>query len=254
MAHAIVPFVLPATQDALRQPEKWNSDWENITKSIERVSPDDLVHSSAVQLAMDPDGMDPMLLEHQTLLGNLCHLQVRITADALVYFARHNLEVRWMNASAALRGKHILIGLSNACSMARNLHDIRIYCGRELRLSHLRGDGRIVLDLLKTVMVENPLQVPEKPAYVPNPAWDEYAEVQRQSAPNDSEKLALGRILVLRTKLICKFQDQTSVPMAKLPCRSCPPLYFTIFPRYGTAGNIGDQTSQETSPQLISRS
>ncbi|KAJ7275080.1 hypothetical protein C8J57DRAFT_241085 [Mycena rebaudengoi] len=114
-----------------------------------------------------------------------------------------------MNAEPALRGKHILIGLTDACSIARNLHDTRIYCGRELRLSHLQGDGRVVLDMLKSIMVEDILKVPEEPKYIPNTAWDSFADVQRRSVANDSEKLALASILLLRTKLICHFMHST---------------------------------------------
>jgi hypothetical protein len=156
-------------------------------------------------MAMNPSGMDREMLEHQTLLGNTCHLQVWITHEALLHFGRDDLEAKWMNAEPALRGKHILIGLADACSIARNLHDTRIYCGRELRLSHLQGDGRVVLDMLKSIMVEDILKVPEEPKYIPNTAWDSFADVQQRSAANDSEKLALASILLLRTKLICMF-------------------------------------------------
>ncbi|KAJ7140849.1 hypothetical protein C8R44DRAFT_726561 [Mycena epipterygia] len=101
-------------------------------------------------------------------------------------------------------GKHVLIGLTNVCSIAKNLHDARIYCGRELRLSHLRKDGRAVLDLLKSVMVED-VKIPEKPTYIPDPTWNGFVDAQQRSALNDSEKFALAKILVLRTKLICHF-------------------------------------------------
>ncbi|KAJ6573485.1 hypothetical protein DFH09DRAFT_1151945 [Mycena vulgaris] len=193
----------PMMQDALRQPEKWNSDWEKITLTVERVSPSDLVHSAAMQLAMAPDSLDSSLLEYQGLLGALCSVQVWLTQEALLYFARNDLEAKWMGASAELRGKHILIGLSNACSIAKNLHDARVYCGRELRLSRLRGEGRVLLDLLKAVMTEDILKVPEKPKYVPHPGWDAISDAQSRSAPSDVEKLTLGNILVLRNKLIC---------------------------------------------------
>jgi hypothetical protein len=77
-----------------------------------------------------------------------------------------------------------------------------------LKFSRLQGDGRIVLDWLRAIMVstrhEEALKLLETPRYIPDAAWDAYADKQRRSAPTDNEKLALGNILVLRTKLICR--------------------------------------------------
>jgi hypothetical protein len=208
MTYARVNFVLPGMHTALIDPVKWNSDWESITTQVQHVSPAQFVESAAVQLAAEPDGMDRLMIQYQGLLGNLCGLQLWITKDAARYFAREDLEKRWMDAGPALRGKHVLIGLSNACSIARNLHDTRMYCGRDLKFSRLQGDGRIVLDWLRAIMVstrhEEALKLLETPRYIPDAAWDAYADKQRRSAPTDNERLALGNILVLRTKLICR--------------------------------------------------
>ncbi|KAJ7713552.1 hypothetical protein B0H16DRAFT_365233 [Mycena metata] len=203
MAFAAVPVMIPQMQDALKQPERWNSDWENIIRNMEdRFTPPVLVDSVALAFAAQPLRRDGSLLEHQGILSNLCRTQALLTGAALTYFAHLDLEERWMKASPDLRGKHILIGLSNACSIARNLHDARVYCGRELTLSHLRSDGRTVLDLLKAVMLPE-LAMPEEPKLIPHPAWDAFAAAQARGSPNDSEKYALASILTLRTKLIC---------------------------------------------------
>ncbi|KAF7358025.1 MYND-type domain-containing protein [Mycena venus] len=208
MAYAALPFAIPGMHNALVDPKKWNSDWENITNRLQHVSPAQFVDSSAILHATEADGMDSSLLEYQGFLGSLISLQIWITRDAARYLL-DDLEAKWTKASPALRGEHILVGLSNACSIAKNLHDTRIYCGRDFRLSRLRGDGGIVLGWLKAIMVpardEEALEMLNKPRYVPDAAWDAFANMQQQSAPNDSEKLALGRILVLRTKLICHF-------------------------------------------------
>ncbi|KAJ7090816.1 hypothetical protein B0H15DRAFT_948585 [Mycena belliarum] len=225
MAYHAVPIVaLPLIQNALRQPETWNSDWEKITQTVDRVqSPSDLVASAAFQLRAYPSTMDEFFLEYPTMLGRLCHVQAWLTVDALQYFVSEDLEAKWMSASPELRGKHVLIGISNACSIAKNLHDTRTYCGRELRLARLQNDGRALLDLLDTVMVEGTshlrkegtmsdltdavaegiLKVPGKPRYVPHPTWDAFANARERLTATDTEKLALGNILVLRTKLIC---------------------------------------------------
>ncbi|KAJ7713553.1 hypothetical protein B0H16DRAFT_1899476 [Mycena metata] len=199
----LIPVMLPRIQDALKQPERWNSDWENITGSTGRwLEPSVLVDLVAVPLAGQPLKMDASLLEHQSILRDLCQTQAHLTAVALTYFARENLEDRWMKAAPDLRGKHILIGLINACSIAKNLHDARVYCGRELTLSHLRSDGRTVLDLLKAVMLPE-AAIPKQPKLVPHPAWDAFAAAQARGFPNDSKKYALASILTLRTKLLC---------------------------------------------------
>ncbi|KAJ7457888.1 hypothetical protein FB451DRAFT_590208 [Mycena latifolia] len=199
-----VHFAYPAMQDALRQPEKWNSDWEKITQMIDRLqSPSEQLLAAVTRLPVDSTRLDSLFLEHQSLLGHLCSVQEWLTTDVLLYFTRDGLETKWMNASSDLRGKHILIGASNACSIAKNLHDARVHCGRELRLAHLRQGGRAMLDLLDAVIVKGPLKVPGKPRYVPHPGWDALTEAQQRSTPTDSEKLALANILVLRTRLIC---------------------------------------------------
>ncbi|KAJ6594809.1 hypothetical protein B0H19DRAFT_1225818 [Mycena capillaripes] len=214
MAYAAAHIALPGMHTALMDPVRWNADWEKITNQVQHVSPEQFVHSYAIQLATESNGMDMSLIQYQSLLGSLSSLQIWITQDATQYFTRDDLEKRWMNASPDLRGKHVLVGLSNACSIARNLHDTRMYCGREFRLSRLRGDGRIVLDWLKAMMVpsdpEEALKLLDKPRYFPDAVWNAYANIQPRSAPNESEKLALGEILVLRTKLICHFLHYTS--------------------------------------------
>ncbi|KAJ6603700.1 hypothetical protein B0H10DRAFT_2229752 [Mycena sp. CBHHK59/15] len=204
MAYVVGAPMLPAIQDALKNPEKWNSEWEKLTKQLEFLSPAECVLSVAAQLEMgSADGMDRSLLAFQTLVVSLRDLQAWITRDALTYFARHDLEAKWMNADAVSRRKHILIGLSRACSIAKNLHDARVYCGKEFRLSYLGGDGAVVLGLLKATMVDDPLAPPETPLYIPDPAWDAFADTQKRSNPSEKHKFALAHILLLRTKLLC---------------------------------------------------
>jgi hypothetical protein len=181
-------------------------------------------------LMTEADGMDSSMLQYQTLLGQLAGLELDLTKDARRYFYDDDLETKWMNASPDVREKHILIGLSNACSIARNLHDARVYCGRDFRLSRLRTDGKIVLGWLKAVMVserpEEAMEILNKPKYVPDAAWDAFADRQQQSKPNDSQKLALGNILVLRTKLMCRFDPSYWSNLTRP--RSLPPLYSSV--------------------------
>ncbi|KAJ7657380.1 hypothetical protein DFH06DRAFT_1198093 [Mycena polygramma] len=209
MAYAMSELAIPPMQTALTNPVKWNTDWENLlAKQGQHISPAEVVQWEAMGFAMNPDMMKVGLLTYQSLLGSLISLQMSITSDATRYFARDDLKNKWMDASPAVRGKHVLIGLSGACSIAKNLHDARMHC-RELRLARLQGDGRVVLDLFKAIMVPNThaeqMKLLGKPLHVPDAAWDAYADLQQRSSPTDSAKLALGNILTLRTKLICHF-------------------------------------------------
>lgn len=60
-----------------------------------------------------------------------------------------------MAASVDERRKHVLVGLSRACGIARNLNTSRMYCAKELRIEHLSADGRVVLDLLNAIVPDN---------------------------------------------------------------------------------------------------
>ncbi|KAK6977539.1 hypothetical protein R3P38DRAFT_2581333 [Favolaschia claudopus] len=203
--YAQVPFLLPGMHTALQDSVKWNSEWEKLTNQFKHVSPAQFVQSSALQLALESDGMDTSMLQYQGFLGSLVALELALAPDTVRYLSG-GLQSKWTEADPAVREKHILIGLSNACSIAKNLHDARIYCGRDFQLSRLRANGEIVLEWLTSlVMPANGRKYSDlldAPNYIPDPVWDAYAEQQKQSGASDSEKLALGTILVLRSKLI----------------------------------------------------
>ncbi|KAK7001490.1 MYND-type domain-containing protein [Favolaschia claudopus] len=210
-------FALPGMHNAMSDPVKWNAEWEALAEQAKDTgiwSPANFVESSATQLAAASDGMDSSMLEYQSLLGSLMSLQLALTRDALRYFGQ-NLESKWLNAGATQRGQHIMVGLTNACAIAKNLHDARMYCSQDFDLVRLRKNGKIILGWLKAVIFPDAdkEQEPEwetlKPKYVPNPAWDAFIAQQQQSTLSESEKLALGTILVLRSKLLCHFMQYT---------------------------------------------
>jgi hypothetical protein len=70
------------------------------------------------------------------------------------------------------------------CSKKRNLNEARTYCP-EVRLMRLRLDGKVFLNLLKSVMLEDASFIPSQPIYVSHPEWDVWAAAQRNL--NDSE-------------------------------------------------------------------
>ncbi|KAJ7765077.1 hypothetical protein DFH07DRAFT_1059011 [Mycena maculata] len=82
----------------------------------------------------------------------------------LHYFAFDNLEAKWMEAGVDVRHEHILDGMTAVCDKARNLYEARAYTP-ELRLSRLRLDGKVLSNLLKSVMLEDASFVPSAPKY-----------------------------------------------------------------------------------------
>ncbi|KAJ6546684.1 hypothetical protein DFH09DRAFT_1320854 [Mycena vulgaris] len=84
-----------------------------------------------------------------------------------------------------MRRNHILIGLAQVGAISANLNQARSYCAHELRVPHLCGNGSVLLDLLKSVLLPDASYVPSTP-----------------SNPTEAEKIVLATILVMRTKPI----------------------------------------------------
>lgn len=164
--------------------------------------------AAQVQLSqMDPREPKMTLEQFPILTTSLCHLQREITDEALSYILLKDLESKWMVAPSAERRQHVLVGLSNVCSKARNLNDARAFCSKEMRVSYL-CQGRNILDLLDLVKVDDVHVAPSTPKYVPDADWDVIrAKQERSSSTTEMERICLTEILLLRGKLICKSYD-----------------------------------------------
>ncbi|KAJ7762603.1 hypothetical protein B0H16DRAFT_1529383 [Mycena metata] len=195
---------LPLPQDAIRDPVQWNSAWEVLLRG-------ELAFPAGPVIAFDTKlgeietrhDVDERLVAYQELVAGTCAVQRSITAEALQHFTFDDFEAKWMNAGADVRGKHILNAMADVCSTAANLNKARVYCAPELRLSRLRLDGKVFLNLLKSVMHDDASFIPSRPIYVSHAGWDMWAAGQRTRNSSEAMKAALAEILILRTKLIC---------------------------------------------------
>ncbi|KAJ7174122.1 hypothetical protein C8R43DRAFT_977139 [Mycena crocata] len=197
------------TLNEFETPEAWNAAWEKIMQPtlssprLPRVCFEQelgLVHQRP-----NVEGFISMqLLQSQVDREELCELQQLITRESTLYFAHRDLEAKWMAADSALRQKHVLISLAKASSLRWYLNDPRCYCPHELRLEYLGGrDGKVFLDLVKSVLLDDYSVVPKTPLYISHPLWDKFVADQDASKLTKVEKAVFDRILLLRTKLIC---------------------------------------------------
>ncbi|KAJ7034047.1 hypothetical protein C8F04DRAFT_601211 [Mycena alexandri] len=196
---------LPLPQDAIRDPERWNSAWEVLLRGelAFPAGPPRAFKTKLDQIETMPRGVDETLLGYQALVASTCAVQRNITEEALKHFSFDDFEAKWMNAGADVRGKHILNAMADVCSKARNLNEARMYCAPELRLLRFRLDGKVFLNLLKSVMHADASFIPSQPIYVSHPGWDMWAAGQRNLNSSEAMKAAHAEILILRTKLIC---------------------------------------------------
>ncbi|KAJ6594667.1 hypothetical protein B0H19DRAFT_1247324 [Mycena capillaripes] len=197
-------ILLPLPADALRDPQKWNSDWDVLLRREFALPRGPLVcfQHQLQELERTPNRVDEALGGLQELVSSTCAVQRNITSEALHHFTHDNFESRWMLAGADVRGKHILGAMAAVCSKSGNLNEARRYCP-EIRLMRLRLDGKVFLNLVKSVMLGDASFIPSEPTYVSHPGWDAWAATQRNINDSEAKKIALEEILILRTKLIC---------------------------------------------------
>ncbi|KDR82287.1 hypothetical protein GALMADRAFT_264462 [Galerina marginata CBS 339.88] len=131
----------------------------------------------------------------------LCGLQRIVSLEAAYFLSHQDLANKWLSASVSDREKHALIGIAGACAISPNLNQARLSCAQELRVSHLSSNGQVFLDLLHAIAPQDLSGIPSEPQYINNDEWDRVQNAHRDD--NDEvQKVALGSILVLRTKLI----------------------------------------------------
>ncbi|KAJ7656786.1 hypothetical protein DFH06DRAFT_1198572 [Mycena polygramma] len=186
--------------EALKAPEAWNAAWEGLFCHPQVTAPPHIFKCKLAEWARMPGVEARMLGEQETNRRGLCGLQFDVTRECITHFS--TFEMNWMTATPVARRKHILGGLSQVCATAVNLNEARASCASELRLGRLSSDGKIFLDLLKSVLLEDVSFVPNTPIYVSDPEWDKLS-AGHQLLINNVERLALAHLLLMRTKLIC---------------------------------------------------
>ena len=229
---------LPKTHNALSQPEEWNGQWEMLCQNP-------ALNASMCLLAkiQATTGDDEEYASFSSLFATTCEVQSRIGRCATVCFAHRDFEARWTQTTVETRRKHALIALSEACSMARNLNDARLYCGDVLTLNHLCEDPRVLIDLVKSIIPEDITVTPKMPAYMLNDEWKTLREQgEKNTRRTAHERLCLEEILILRTKLICE-SLLTQQPLLNAH-RFCCRIYDVLFLRRKTSQSDGRKNSQ----------
>ncbi|KAJ7466912.1 hypothetical protein FB451DRAFT_1178177 [Mycena latifolia] len=221
-------ILLPLPSDALRNPEKWDADWEAFLRmefARRGKGPVTCVNFKVKDFKTTPRLVDEALDNYQTLVSQICALQRTVTEEALHHFKLNNLDGRWMAASPDERRKHILGTMVAVCSKALNLNDARAYCAPELRPSRLRLNGKVFLDLLKSAMLDDASFIPTTPTYISHPERDAFAAAPERLNDTENMKIAFARILLLRTKLICKYSKPVQFGRANAKTRPRTPVY-----------------------------
>ncbi|KAJ7121977.1 hypothetical protein C8R43DRAFT_1241306 [Mycena crocata] len=192
---------LPSPQQAIDNPEKWDSEWDSLIRQYFTTFPTGPTFCFESYLSSIDAASGHDMNAYQDRLAHTCELQRNITEEALRELNFGNFEKKWMKAGSSVRGKHLLYGIAAVCSKSANLNVARAY-SPELRLQRLRLSGTPFLDLLKSVMFDDASYIPSTPKYVSHPGWDSWADERRQANDTGAEKLALAEVLLLRTKLI----------------------------------------------------
>ncbi|KDR67786.1 hypothetical protein GALMADRAFT_216173 [Galerina marginata CBS 339.88] len=154
------------------------------------------------------------LEEYAGLKRALCELQYDVSLEAATFLTSLDLTNKWLSASVSVREKHVLIGIANACAVSPNLNQARLCCAKELRVAYLSNNGEALLDLVDVIAPDDLSEKPSEPRYIHNEEWDHFQSVH-QDFKDDVERVTLGTILVLRTKIIthvlqfiiCSFLD-----------------------------------------------
>ena len=103
--------------------------------------------------------------QYSTPSHSTCESRFRLGVLGLYALEHPYFEQRWKDTSMEDRRKHVLIGLSRSCAIARNLNDARMYCGDVLKLGHLSRDAQVLLDLLTDIIPKDCSIVPKNPLY-----------------------------------------------------------------------------------------
>lgn len=115
----------------------------------------------------------------------------------------HNFEALWNASSVAVRRKHVLIGLSEVCSVSINLNKARCYAKDILTLDHLANEGRVFIDLIKLIIPRDDREAKQF-LDLPGRSWEEFFRSEESKPFDKARKTILGEIKALRGKLICE--------------------------------------------------
>ncbi|KAJ7193426.1 hypothetical protein GGX14DRAFT_478131 [Mycena pura] len=119
---------------------------------------------------------DKSAMHLQEIKRYICALQRKLTCKAAKSFAEDDFEAKWVACSALEREELILEGLVRTCEIAPEYEDQRRWAPELVldRLNHASGRGYI--DLLKTLLLQNPDNLVEFNS-VPNLVYDQITAI-----------------------------------------------------------------------------
>ncbi|KAJ7127681.1 hypothetical protein C8R44DRAFT_733119 [Mycena epipterygia] len=198
----VISVDCPKIEDALKDPVKWNAEWERAMDPSNHFTPIDFYEADIRLYAIrSKEYLDASYVIYPVLVRQTLELQVCLLQDIFTFRSK-GFDDKWLRADPSLHEKHVLVGLSRACSGAHNLHYARRLCPTELNITYLTKDGHYFLNLLKSVIPEDVSHPPTRLAYFSHLDWDDLRAYHERSSPHDLEKLCYQTMLILRTKLI----------------------------------------------------
>ncbi|KAJ7455779.1 hypothetical protein FB451DRAFT_1277414 [Mycena latifolia] len=202
LANGVPP---PEIEDVLRDPVKWNADWERTS----HITPIHWYHRELNdQKQFSKALLDARYAGYPILARQTLDLQISVIQN-ICTFRNLGFDEKWLRADPAVREKHVLVGLTTSCAAAHNLHSARRLCPTELNVPRLTKDGKYLIHLLKAVVPEDLTAPPTQVKHFVHPDWDALREHHEKSNPTDLDKLCYQEMLILRTKLICHVLETT---------------------------------------------
>lgn len=201
MSQNAIIIDLPRAENALREPEIWNRQWESLcaqgvlTPSLifENECRDDHMKS----LRSVADVYSHLLNSALLLRMDIAKKYAPVTTD---------FDEEWCRASKEVRRRHALLAISKTCSVARNLNNSRAQTSDILTLSNLSDNGHTVVRLIREMLPDDlSSEICDEVYYFPNTARDNFkASVLPRPQCTEKDKFTLERILLLRASLVCE--------------------------------------------------
>ncbi|KAF9065681.1 hypothetical protein BDP27DRAFT_1331613 [Rhodocollybia butyracea] len=204
---------IPTMQEASENPQEWNKQWEKLIAS-RKVTPAHVFKQDLESWKIENHGLSSQADMYSGHLTSALYLRLMIAKEALGHFIYTNIAGKWMAATVATRRKHVLVGLSESCSVAINLNNCRIFVGDILTVEHLSTDGHVFLDMLKSLIPPHN-EVPTTLQEFSGKSWSDFLE--KNCATDKAGQIALSEWKVLRTKLIYYVLEYTMLSFLGLP-------------------------------------
>ncbi|KAJ7620219.1 hypothetical protein FB45DRAFT_148557 [Roridomyces roridus] len=193
---------MPTAEQAATDAHEWDRAWDSLLRVV--TTPFcfiDMVYRN------ESHGLEATLASYPYLLSNTSSAQYQLTVDAQMCFKK-DFEARWRAAGPGERSPHVLGALAAVCSQSQNLNLARAYCATELRVEPLCNDADLLLDLLRSAMLDDiPSVGLGQPKYISNQSWDELKAGGEETKAQYLVEVTRAGLLLMRIKVICYVLD-----------------------------------------------